>query len=106
MIHYEEKLTEELAQRAVLLDEMDVPRPGFLQIKQMVERQQAAVRRAQRRQLALFILVAGLVVSAVLYCLGNLQTVFFAVQGGAMAVAITTLCVSFARSSRLKVGVR
>lgn len=106
MMNEEQKLTEELQQRAALLDEIEVPRPDFLQIKQMVERQQAAVRRAQMRQLMLFILVAGLVVSGVLYCLGNLRMVFFAVQGAAIVVAILTLCVSFVRAPRVKAGTR
>ena len=102
----EQKLTQELAQRAGLLDAMEVAAPDLLQIRQMVQRQQAAAHRTQRRQLVLFVLVAGLVVFGVLYCLGNLRGVFFALQAAALAGAILTLAVVFLRTARTKAGER
>lgn len=102
----DERLAEELADRIPKLDETEAQTPDFAYFRDLVHKQQAAVRRAQRRQLALFVAVAAALVSAIILCMGRSEVFLYAFQGAAVAAAAAVLSVSFIRARRLKEGTR
>jgi hypothetical protein len=98
------KLEEALRRGAEKLDGVDAPTPGFAWFKGLVDRGQARLRRAQRRQLVLFVAVALALVAGLIFCLGNYQAVFFALQGAAVLGAVTGLIWFFARKPKEGIG--
>lgn len=100
----DERIREELSKSASKIDGATPHTPDFQFFRDMVERQQATVRRSQRRQLALFVLVAAALVSAVILCMGAFGFFFLALQGAAVAGSIAGLAVFIIRSRRLKAG--
>ena len=68
----------------------------------MVDRQQADIRRVQKRQLMLFVIVAALLVSAIILCMGLFTMFLIALQGMAFTGTVAGLIVYFAKTRRLK----
>ena len=99
-------IAELMKRAAKKLDEVETPTPDFAYFKELAEREMAAVRRSQLRQFALFVAVALALVAGLLFCLGSFQTVFFVLQGVAVAGAVAGLAVFFTRSARPKEGTR
>lgn len=102
----EEQIKAALERSAKKLDGVDVAVPDFIYFKNMVNKQQAAVRRAQKRQLALFVVVAVVILSAVICLTGISGAFLLALQGAAFAGGIAGLAVFAARTRRLKEGTR
>jgi hypothetical protein len=100
----EKRLREALAKSAEKLGAVEPPARDFRFFRELVERQQAAARRVQRRQLALFTAVAALLVSAIIVFMGSYPVFILALQCAAVAGAIAGLAVFFARSRKLKAG--
>jgi hypothetical protein len=100
----ENEITGELEKSADILDDIEIKTPDFLFFKDMVQKQQEIVRCAQQRQLMLFIIVAAVLVSGIILCMGRFTVLFFAVQALAFSGAIAGLAVFFSRTRRLKDG--
>jgi hypothetical protein len=101
-MEYDEKTGKQLAASAAKLDSADPQIPDFQFFKSMVEKQRAAARRAQKRQLALFVVVAVLTVSAVIALTGSYPAFIIALQAAAVAGSAAGLAVFFLKSRRPK----
>lgn len=104
MKHEDEALKEELEKSIQKLEDAEVPTPEFKYFKDMVDKQQAAVRKAQKRQLALFSIVAAALISAIILLMGKFEVLFIVLQGAAFIGSIAGLSVFYAR--RPKEGFR
>lgn len=100
------QLADKLADSAEKLNGIDAPSPDFQYFKALVDRQQEALRQAQRRQLALFIVVAAVLVSALMVCLGRFEILFIALQTAAFMGAVAGLAFFFIRKPREGTSVR
>jgi hypothetical protein len=100
----EERMRKALDESAGKIDGIVPPAHDFLFFKDMVEKQQAIARRAQKRQLMLFVAVAAVLVSALIACMGQFMVFIIALQGAAVMGAITGLAVFFIRNRKLKAG--
>jgi hypothetical protein len=96
-------LAERLAESATKLDGVEAGDPGFQFFRDMVDKQQKALRRTQRRQLALFTVVAAVLVSALIFCMGNFQLLFFVLQGAALMGAVAGLAFFFIKKPAAEV---
>lgn len=102
----EQLIEQELANRFDILDDFEITPPSFAYFRQMVEKQQAALRCAQRIQLALFTVVAAALVAGLTFCTGRFELFFFALQALGFIGAIAGMAVYFVQSKRLKEGLR
>lgn len=93
-------IEEKLRHNAKRLDGIGAPTPDFRYFKEIVDREQGKVRRAQKRQLALFVGVALVLVTGLIFCMGNYQAVFIALQGAALTGAVASLIWFFARKPK------
>jgi len=100
----QERIEQALKDSAAELDAAQVTTPDFMVFKTLAEKQLSAIRRAQRRQFALFAAVAALLVSALLLCMGESLVFVIALQAAAVGGAIVGLAVTFIRSRKLKAG--
>ncbi len=103
-MEHDEKIRNGLAAGAEKLDAAELHAPDFQFFKGMVEKQQAAVRRAQKRQLALFAAVAALILSAVVVFTGSYPAFILILQAAAVAGSLAGLAVFFVKSRWLKAG--
>lgn len=96
----DEKFEHELENSFIQLDNIEIPTPDFKFFKDMVDKQQAAARRAQKRQLGLFIAVAAVLMSAIIFFIGQSEMLFVAMQGAAVLAAVACLSVFYARKPK------
>lgn len=97
-------IREKLAASAGKLDAAKPQVPGFQYFKGMVEKQRAAARRSQRRQFALFVAVAALIVSAIVVCTGSYPALIVALQGAAAAGSLVALAVFYIKNRVHRAG--
>jgi hypothetical protein len=101
-----EQMKIKFTQSAVKLDAVEPPTPDFLFFKDMVGKQQAALRCAQKLQFALFTAVAAMLMAALIVCLGRFLFFVVALQGLAIAIAAGALAAFFLRNRRQHAGAR
>lgn len=100
MEHDDRELLKDIEESVGKLDGIEPAVPEFMYFKKLVEREQCRQKRSQRRQLALFITVAAVLVSGLILAMGRFEVILFALQGAALAVAAISLIVAFARKPR------
>lgn len=93
----DEQIKAALAQSVEKINGAAVPTPDFMFFRKMVDREQENIRRAQRRQFALFAVVAACILSAVVFLAGISEVFFITLQAVALAGTVVGLVVFFAR---------
>lgn len=93
MAHDEKSIVEELEKAAAKLDGIEAPTPDFTYFKALADRQQSRRKRAERVQLALFAVVAVMLVSAIILLAGLSVTYFLFLQGAVLTGTAAGLAV-------------
>ncbi len=100
----DQELLQKLNKGAKNLDQIEVATPEFAHFKALVDRQQALIRRTQRIQLILFIVVALALVSGLVLLSGRFEAFFVLIQAAAFGGAIVGLSFAYVRARRQAQG--